>query len=104
MVSRELLKQVKDLLADVYGDRLQGVILYGSETRRDAEEDSDIDFLVLLKGPVSFGKELRTIIHTLYPLQLEILRPIHALPVDINTYEAGEYSLYRNAKKEGIVA
>jgi predicted nucleotidyltransferase len=99
-----LLRRVKALLENAFGDRLRGVVLYGSEARGEATPDSDIDILVLLIGPVALGRDLRTIIHVLYPLQLEVERPIHAVPVDIAVYEAGEFALYRNAKREGILA
>ena len=102
MDKEQLLKQIKSRLRDVYGDRLQGVVLYGSEARRDAEEDSDIDLLVLLNGPVEFGRDLRTNIDVLYDLQLEVIRPIHAMPVDVRDFRAGKYALYRNVKREGI--
>lgn len=101
---QELLRRVKGLLAEAYGDRLQGVILYGSEARGEAEEDSDLDFLVLLQGPVDYGKELLIIIKTLYGLQLEVLRPLDALPVDVNAYNAQDRPLYENARREGILA
>ena len=102
MDREQLLNQIKDRLRDVYGDRLQGVVLYGSEARGDAEEDSDMDLLVLLNGPVEFGKDLRTNIDALYDLQLEVIRPIHTMPVDVEAFRAGKYAVYRNAKKEGI--
>jgi predicted nucleotidyltransferase len=101
---RLLLAQIKARLQDVYGDRLRGVILYGSEARGEATPDSDIDILVLLSGPVALGRELRTIIHTLYPLQLEMDRILEAFPVDEEDYLRGEYAWYRNAQKEGIHA
>lgn len=88
----------------MYGNRLKRVILYGSEAMGNAAPDSDIDLLVLLEGTVSLGKETETIVKALYPLQLEILRPIHAIPVNVKTYDAGEFALFRNAKKEGIPA
>ena len=103
MNREELLNQIKDRLRDAHGERLQGIILYGSEARGEAEPDSDIDLLVLLNGPVKFGRDSRTNIDVLYDLQLEVIRPIHAMPVDIEAFRAGEYALYRNAKKEGIM-
>jgi len=52
MERERLLREVKARLAAAFGERLKGVILYGSEARGAAEPDSDIDFLVLLDGPV----------------------------------------------------
>ena len=68
--------RIHALLADAFGSRLQGVVLYGSEARGTAEPDSDADL---------------------------IERPIHALPVDATAYAEGEFSLYRNARKEGVL-
>ncbi len=99
----QFLKQAKERLENVYGDRFHGLLLYGSEARGEAEPDSDIDLLVLLDGPVEWGKEIRVIINTLYDLQLEVIRPIHAMPVDIQEYDAGIYALYRNVQKEGVL-
>lgn len=102
MTREHLLRQIKARLQAVYGDRLQGVVLYGSEARGDAETDSDIDLLVLLDGTVELGRDARTIIDALYPLVIQAGRPIHAQPVEVDVYEAGGFSLYRNAQDEGI--
>jgi predicted nucleotidyltransferase len=95
--------RMKGLLRDVFRDRLRAVMLYGSEARGDSETDSDIDLLVLLEGPVNEGEDSWACIRALYPLVLELERPIHAKPTDIRIYEMQEYPLYRNAKEEGIV-
>ena len=95
---KTLVQRASEILQHVYCDRLQGIVLYGSAARGTMSSASDIDLLVLLTPPVSLGRELRTIIKALYPLQLETDCPIHAMPVDVNVYEAGEYSWYRNAK------
>lgn len=102
MERAELLKQVKSRLQEAFGNRLRGVILYGSEARGTAEPDSDIDFLVLLEGPMEYWEEVHRIIRILYPLVLEYGRPIHAKPADIQEYQAQEWPLYQSVQEEGI--
>lgn len=99
-----LLMRVKEILQDTFGDRFQGVILYGSEARGESAPDSDIDFLVLLAGPVDHGRDSRSYINALYDLVLELERPIHAKPVDVRDYEAQRSPLYRETRREGIPA
>jgi predicted nucleotidyltransferase len=104
MDRQELLTEIKQRLVTAHGGRLRAIVLYGSEVRHEAQPDSDIDVLVLLDGPVDYGKDLRTNIDALYDLVLALERPISAKPVDISAYEAAKYPLYRNAKAEGLVA
>jgi predicted nucleotidyltransferase len=98
----ELLRHIKDSLVTEFGGRLRGVVLYGSAARETDRPDSDFDVLVLLEGPVSLWPDVRRIAGVLYPLQLESERPIHALPVNSDDFEAGEFALYRNAAAEGV--
>ena len=103
MERAELLKRIRSALEDAFGERLRGVILYGSEARGEAEPDSDIDLLVLLAGPTDHRSDSWTCINALYDLVLELERPIHAKPVDVKRYNAQEFPLYREAKTEGIL-
>ena len=102
MNREQLLRQIHHRLRDAFRDRLHGLVLYGSEARKEAAGDSDIDLLVLLDEPVDLWRDLRTAIHALYELQLEIDRPIHAIPVAATAFQTGKYALYREAKKEGV--
>ncbi len=103
MEPAELL-QIKERLQAAFGDRLHGVVLYGSEARGEARVDSDIDVLMLLEGPVRLGRDIRVGVEALYPLVLQMGRTIEAMPVDVRSYEAGTYGFYREVAKEGVRA
>jgi predicted nucleotidyltransferase len=97
-----VLKRIRETLEDLYGERLKGTVLYGSRARGDFSEDSDIDLLVLLEGPVDFGAELRAVVDALYDLQLEISISIEALPVDVESFESRRWPLFQEASEEGV--
>ena len=100
----ELLRLGMARLRECFGERFRGVILHGSEARGEAGEDSDVDLLVLLEGPVEIGRDLGIIIDVLYPLQLEVgfFRTLEIIPTDADDYEAQGCALYRHAREEGL--
>jgi predicted nucleotidyltransferase len=99
----ELFRELKRRLEELYGQRLKGVIVYGSEARGEASADSDIDVMVLLQGPLALWEEICRSVDATYSLALELGRPIHPDPVDVADFQAGRFSLYRNVKQEGLV-
>ena len=97
-----IVKKCKEALASYYGTRLQRVILYGSIARGQTTPTSDIDLLVLLSPPFNYFTELRQVVEILYPIQLDSERLISAKPASVEDFEAGNISLYRNARREGV--
>jgi uncharacterized protein len=53
---RQILIEYRERLRDVLGDDLDSVILYGSQSRGDATEASDIDVLCIMKRPFDYGE------------------------------------------------
>jgi predicted nucleotidyltransferase len=104
MIQKEIIQDIKSRLHKSIGTRFRGIVVYGSEARDEAAKDSDIDILVLLTGPISLWEDTHAIVESLYDIQLQILRPFHVTPVNYKSFKAGEYALYRNAKREGIIA
>jgi uncharacterized protein len=102
MLSEAMRQEIRSRLEAAFRERLKGVLVFGSEARGEAGPDSDLDLMVLLQGPIRLGKDLEIIVDALYPLQLELESPIHAVPVARESFEAGSFALYRNAKREGV--
>src|SRR5215203_2409141 len=102
MLTDEIRTEIRSRLQAAFRERLREVLLFGSEARREAGPDSDLDLMVLLEGPIRLGRDLETIVRALYPVQLELEVPIHAIPVSRKSFEAEGYGLYRSAKREGI--
>ena len=99
-----LVNDIRSRLSAAFGQRLKGIVLYGSEARGDAGLDSDIDVLVLLDGPIRLWNDIHTSVRSLYPLSLECGRCISPKPVDVRTFEEARFPLYRQAQIEGIRA
>lgn len=53
-----ILAELKQRLTAIYGDRLVKLVLFGSQARGEATAESDIDTLLVLRGPVNVGEEL----------------------------------------------
>ena len=97
-----IFQKTKEILAGYYGERFAGLILYGSQARRQAEPGSDIDMLVLLHEPFDYFEEIWNLTELLYPLQLESDRLLSVKPAAWQEFQAGSIQFYRNVRREGV--
>ena len=104
MVDKNAIAQaVKEQLQLLYGDRLAKVILYGSYARGDFHEESDIDFLVVLKDEeIATGKELFIIGDLLFKISLDNNIIISKHPTTLERLENSQFLFYKNVRREGI--
>ena len=100
----DAVQKCRTIIERHYGSQFRGLVLYGSVARDEAGPGSDIDLLVLLDEPFDYFRELRQIVDLLYSVQLDTDQLISALPAPVDEFEAGSIQLYRNAKREGILA
>ena len=56
---QEILKRFKKELVNIYGDKIQSILLYGSRARGDEHPDSDIDILIILKDEFNYSEMLK---------------------------------------------
>jgi predicted nucleotidyltransferase len=96
-------KAVKERLQALYGDRLAKVILYGSYARGDFHDESDIDFLVVLKDKeIQMTKELDFMCEPLLRLSLDFGVAISNFPTTLNKLKSSDFLFYKQVRTEGV--
>jgi predicted nucleotidyltransferase len=57
-LSKNILQQLKNFLIQLYEERLDKTILFGSRARGDNHSDSDFDILIILKNDFNYSQEI----------------------------------------------
>jgi len=101
----ELLKEVKCELLNVFGDKLENMVLYGSYARGDYDDESDIDVMALVDMERDTLNRYRRCVSELandIDLKYNVLLSIKLQ----DKYNFDKYKntvpLYRNIAKEGV--
>jgi predicted nucleotidyltransferase len=97
-----IIKVIKQRLHEVLGDRVQKIILFGSRSRGDAEEDSDYDVLLLV------DERTREIENQVDNITYEILDNYGAVAIifvfEMETFEREtQEPLFCNIRREGVL-
>jgi predicted nucleotidyltransferase len=96
-----ILKRFRAALVQLYGDRIERVVLYGSRARGDFHEDSDYDIAVFLHDLSNRRDEVRRMV----PIVVDIIDDTGAV-IHVMPYRAGSYedrtSLMREIRYDGV--
>ncbi|MBC8151765.1 MAG: nucleotidyltransferase domain-containing protein [Bacteroidetes bacterium] len=99
-----IVREFKQALQRLYGDRLHDVVLYGSYARGDYDDESDIDLMVLLNDDtVDTIAEVFRITEVETDLMLKYGLPISPLPVAWTRYQTSVMPVYQEARREGLL-
>ena len=99
---KSLSDEVKQALIELYGDRLDRVILYGSYARGDFHNESDIDYLVVLRDKeVKTGKEIFYMGDKIGGLSFDYDLFISAKPTSLAKFQTSDLLFYQNVRREG---
>jgi len=99
---KAILSELQSCFRVIYGKRLIKMVLYGSQARGDAALGSDIDVLVILKGPVNLGDEIKRTGAVVANLSLEHNEVISCIFMDEERFLHRSGPLLRNIRREGI--
>ena len=103
MISSDpILTRFRAALAEVYGDRVERVVLYGSRARGDARADSDYDIAVFLKDLSSRWLEVRRITDIELAVRDLTDADIHAMPFPAGSWSDPSSPLMYEIRKDGL--
>jgi predicted nucleotidyltransferase len=97
-----VLKRFHAAVSEIYGDRLERVVLYGSRARGDARPDSDYDVAVFLRGMTDRIADLYRLADLSTALLEEGDEFVHAMAYPAGSYDDPRMPLMYAIRAEGI--
>jgi predicted nucleotidyltransferase len=85
---------------------VEKVILYGSKARGDADEDSDIDLLLVTSRPIHW-RERKAIIDALFDIEMDHDAMISIMIVTVQEWSEGIFTafpIYQEIMRDGVLA
>jgi type I restriction enzyme S subunit len=101
---QSLLHELKAGLQTLYGERLKGVYLYGSYARNEADEESDVDVLVVLDDFERYGAEVNRTSELGASLSLKYGVSISKVFLRKRNWLDGQTPFLANVREEAIPA
>jgi uncharacterized protein len=98
-----VLSELKRGLREIYGDRLRAVVLFGSQARGEATEDSDVDVAVVLDRFDRPGRELDRMSELLFELSFNNDELLTSVPVREDEWRQRDNRFFRNLRREGAI-
>lgn len=99
---RQILDELRARLEEIYGPRLDRVILYGSHARGEATPDSDIDILIVLSGQLDHWKEIQRTSAMTAEVSIKYGIAISRMFATSAEAEAETQPFYENVRREGV--
>ncbi|HET6569459.1 MAG TPA: nucleotidyltransferase domain-containing protein [Rhodothermales bacterium] len=99
---QQALDEARARLRALYGDRLQHVILYGSQARGDAGPESDVDVLVVLNGPFNMYQEIKRLVRLDRDLFERYRLDFSFQPYNEETYQDLRRPFIQNVHSDGV--
>lgn len=103
-ILQKVAKEYKERLQGLYGDELVELFLFGSYARNSANEESDLDFAIVLRSPKTRAAvEIPKISSIGSRLSLKYGIMLSSLPTSLDKKQTSMQGIYQEIRKEGIV-
>lgn len=100
----QIVRQYRARLAEILGDELVSVVVYGSQARGDSRPGSDVDVLCVMGGPFDYGALIRRTAEAAAEVSLKYDVVISTAFVTADDYQTRNTPFLMNVRREGIAA
>lgn len=97
-----ILARFRAALTELYGDRIERVVLFGSRARGDARPDSDYDVALFLKDLADCWQEVRRIVDIEHAIRDDTDADIHTMPFPAGSWRDPSSPLMYEIRKDGL--
>lgn len=99
-----MLSDFTDIMQEAYKDSLYQILLFGSYARGEANDESDIDIIVILdKSEMNITSEINKIVEYSFDLDLEYGKTLCALPMSLDYWDTEESFFLDEVRKDGFL-
>lgn len=98
---QEPVREFVKVVLEMYGEKIESIILFGSVAKREAKEDSDIDILIVTKN--EDFRLRRALLGIAFDILLETRENISVKALSKDEFDRNKnFSFLRNVISEGI--
>jgi uncharacterized protein len=97
-----VLSELRRELARLLGDRFEAAYLFGSRARGEQRPDSDVDVLVVVRGPFDYGDLIRRTSESVSALSLKYDLVISRAFVSKERFEQERSPFLENVRREAV--
>lgn len=101
---RQLLTELKSRLEGLYGTRLRGVYLFGSHARGEADEESDVDVLIVLDRVERYSGEIERTSEAVAEVSLEYGVSVSRVFASEGQWREHRTLFFQNVREEAVSA
>ena len=101
---RQITLELKKKLSEIYGEPLKGIYLFGSHARGEADEESDVDVLILLDEVPDYSKEIERTSVWIADLSLRYGLTISRVFATEQRWRKDQTMFFLNVREEAVLA